>query len=143
MAILFDKERSKYIEILLFPLADPEWITYKMCGGYANEKIELFRLDNGELFFHNAYYEKEVEDLLNNLSSIKKIHHYTFTPIDEGEFRLIADYKEGSVSIKFIFRVLDKMNAVDMKNMVFNIVTTESLLYNFLIELKKNYLNIV
>lgn len=143
MAILWDKERSKYIEILLFSLSDPEWITYKMCGGYANKKIELFRLDNDELFFHNAYYEKEVKDLLNNLSSIKKIHHYTFTPIDEGEFRLVADYKEGSVSLKFIFRVLDNMNAVDMKNMVFDIVTTESLLYNFLMELKKNYFDII
>ncbi len=74
MAILFDKERSKYIEIQLFSLADPEWLTYKLYGGRFcnNKKFELFRLDNEELFFHNAYYEKEVEDLLNNLSSIKK-----------------------------------------------------------------------
>ena len=144
MAILFDKKRSRYIEIQLFSIADPEWITYKLYGGrFCNKKkCELFKLDREGLFFHNAY-EKEVDILLNNLNNIKELHHYTFEPKDEGEFRLVADYKNSSIYIKFFFRVLDNINSVDMKDKVFNVVTTEPLLYEFLVELEKDYLDII
>ena len=38
--------------------------------------------------------------------------------------------------------MLDHINSVDMKDKVFHIVTTESLLYDFLEELEKDYLAI-
>ncbi len=87
--------------------------------------------------------KKEVEDLLNNLNRITEIHHYSFEPVDEGEFRIVADYKDNSVYIQFFFRVLDKINSVDIKDKVFHIVTTEYLLYDFLAELNNDYLDLI
>lgn len=85
MAILFNEEQNKYIELNLFRTNELDWITYSICGGnmYQQKRIELFRLDNDELFFHNVAYEKEVENIIDGLTNIKELNHYTFGPVED------------------------------------------------------------
>lgn len=140
MAILYDKEKNKYIELNLFTTNELDWIAYNMCGGniYQQKKVELFRLDNDNLFFHNAY-EKEVEDIINGLENIKKLHHYTFEPKDEGEFLLKSDYKDNMVYIKFLFRIIDIIDNEEIEGNIFKIETTYLILCEFLTQLRKEY----
>lgn len=102
------------------------------------KKIELFRLDNDGLFFHDAY-EKEVEDFINGLRSIKESSHYVFEPKDEGEFLFEADYKDNMVCIKVQFRIIDIIKSEEVKDNTFEIETTYFILYEFLTQLKKEY----
>lgn len=140
MAVLFNKEKNKYIELRLFSINDPEWITYKMCGGKIcrQKEIELFRLDNDDLFFHNSY-EKEVDDVINGLRNIKKTYYYRFEPKDEREFLLKASYKDNMVYIKFFFNIIDEIQKEELQDNTFEIETTYSILYDFLTQLKKEY----
>ncbi len=140
MALLFNKDKNKYVELRLFPLNDPEWITYSLCGGKIcqQKEIELFRLDNDDLFFHDSY-EKEVDDVINGLRNINKSYYYRFTPKDEREFLLKARYKDNMVYIKFIFHIIDKIQKEELPDNTFEIETTYFILYDFLTQLKKEY----
>ncbi len=140
MAVLFNKEKNRYIELSLFALNDPEWITYKMCGGKIcrQKEIELFRLDNDDLFFHNSY-EKEVDDVINGLRNIKKSCSYRFQPKDEREFVLKAIYKDNMVYIKFLFNIIDEIKKEELQDNTFEIKTTYPILCDFLTQLKKEY----
>ncbi len=141
MAVLFDKEKSKYVELALFPIKEPDWITYKICGGKIcrQKEIELFRLDNDDLFFHNAYYEKEAENVINGLRNIKNSCYYRFKPIDDSEFILKAKYKDSMVHIQFLFNIIDKIQKEELPDNTFEIETTYSILIDFLTQLKKEY----
>lgn len=141
MAILFNKEQNRYIELNLFTTNELDWITYRICGGnmHQQKRVELFRLDNDDLFFHNAAYEKEVENIIDGLRNIKESHHYTFQPVDEGEFRLESDYKDNMVYIKFQFYIIDIMENEGIKDNIFEIETTYLILYEFLTQLRKEY----
>lgn len=141
MAFLFNKEKNKYIELNLFTTNEKDWITYSMCGGniYQQTRKELFRLDNEYLYFHNTAYENEIETIINGLSNIKESCHYTFEPVDEGEFRLESDYKDNVVYIKCTFYVVDMMENEGIKDNIFRIETTYLMLYEFLIQLRKEY----
>lgn len=141
MAILFNKEQTRYIELNLFATNELDWLTYSICGGnmYQQKRIELFRLDNSELFFHNAAYEKEVENIIDGLRNIKESHHYRFKPVDEGEFRLESDYKDNMVYIRFQFYIIDIMENGGIKDNIFEIETTYLILCEFLTQLRKEY----
>ena len=132
MAFLFNKEKNKYIELNLFTTNEKDWIAYSMCGGniYQQTRKELFRLDNEYLYFHNTVYENEIEKIINGLSNIKESCRYTFEPVDEGEFRLESDYKDN---------VVDMMENEGVEDNIFEIETTYFMLYEFLIQLKKEY----
>lgn len=144
MAILFNKEQNKYIELNLFRTNELDWITYSICGGnmYQQKRIELFRLDNDELFFHNVSYEKEVENIIDGLTNIKELHRYTFEPVDEGEFRLESNYKDNMVYMKFKFYIIDMIENEGIKDNIFEMETTYLILLEFLTQLRKEY-NIV
>lgn len=141
MAVLFNKEQNKYLELNLSMTNEFDWVGYSMCGGniYQQKRIELFRLDNGDLFLHNAAYENEIENIIDGLRNIKELHHYTFEPVDEGEFRLESDYKDNIVYIKCIFYVIDIMENEGIKDNIFEIETTYVMLYEFLTQLRKDY----
>lgn len=62
--------------------------------------------------------------------------------MDEGEFRLIADYIDCSIHIKLLFCVVDKISLDEIKDKGFTIETTESLLHDFLTELKRGFISI-
>ena len=112
-----------------------------MCGGniYQQTRKELFRLDNEYLYFHNTVYENEIEKIINGLSNIKESCRYTFEPVDEGEFRLESDYKGNVVYIKCTFYVVDMMENEGLEDNIFEIETTYFMLYEFLIQLRKEY----
>jgi len=112
-----------------------------MCGGniYQQTRKELFRLDNEYLYFHNTVYENEIEKIINGLSNIKESCRYTFEPVDEGEFRLESDYKDNVVYIKCTFYVVDMMENEGIEDNIFEIETTYFMLYEFLIQLRKEY----
>lgn len=141
MAFLFNKEKNKYIELNLFTTNEKDWIAYSMCGGniYQQTRKELFRLDNEYLYFHNTVYENEIEKIINGLSNIKESCRYTFEPVDEGEFRLESDYKGNVVYIKCTFYVVDMMENDGLEDNIFEIETTYFMLYEFLIQLRKEY----
>jgi len=141
MAILFDKEQNKYFELNLFTTNELDWIRYSICGGrmYQQKKLELFRLDNGDLFLHNVTYENEIENIIDGLRNIKEIHHYTFEPVDEGEFQLESDYKDNLVYLKLSFYFIDIMKNEGIKDNIFEIETTYLILYEFLTQLRKEY----
>lgn len=143
MAVLFNVEKSKYVELKLFSSDEPEWITYKMYGGkICNKKyIELFRLDNDELFFHNSY-EEEVSDLIKALRNIKKSYYYRFTPKDEGEFLLKAIYEDNRIYINISFYIIDKIVKDELQDNKFEIVTTYPNLCDFLTQLGEEYAGI-
>ena len=140
MAVLFNKDKNKYVELKLFSINDSEWITYKMYGGKIcdGKNIALFKLDNSALFFHNSY-EKEVDTLINGLKNIKTSNHYVFTPKDEGEFLLEATYEDDMIFINFSFYVIDKIKKDELQENMFEIVTTYSVLCDFLTQLKREY----
>lgn len=98
-------------------------------------KLELIRLDNEYLYFHNTIYENEIEKIINGLSNIKESCRYTFEPVDEGEFRLESDYKDNVVYIKCTFYVVDMMESEGIEDNIFEIETTYFMLYEFLIQL--------
>ncbi len=127
MAILFDRQKKKYIELVLCVINDPEWLSYKLSGGeiFPDKRIELFRLDNEDLFLHDSY-EKEV-------------HPYAFQPKDEGEFVLKVDYQDGFVLVKLVFRVIDEIDETKVCNNIFEIETSDVFLEDFLYDLEKEY----
>lgn len=98
-------------------------------------KLELIRLDNEYLYFHNTIYENEIEKIINGLSDIKESCRYTFEPVDEGEFRLESDYKDNVAYIKCTFYVVDMMENEGIEDNIFEIETTYFMLYEFLIQL--------
>lgn len=140
MAVLFDKQKRKYIELVLYAINDSEWISYKLFGGEVlpDKKNELFRLDNEYLVFHDSY-EKEVEIIIENLQGIKNAHPYAFQPEDEGEFLLKVDYKDGVVLVKLLFREIDKIDEKKVCDNIFEIETSDTFLEDFLCNLKKEY----
>ncbi len=140
MAILFDRQKKKYIELVLCVINDPEWLSYKLSGGeiFPDKRIELFRLDNEDLFLHDSY-EKEVEIIIENLRGIKKVHPYAFQPKDEGEFLLKVDYQDGFVLVKLVFRVIDEIDETKVCNNIFEIETSDVFLEDFLYDLEKEY----
>lgn len=144
MAVLFNKEQNKYIGLNLFTTNEPDWLTYSLCGGNINrqQKKELFRLENDDLFLHDAEYEKEVEIIIDGLTNIRESCRFTFQPVDEGEFRLESDYKNHMVHIKFRLYQIDKMENEGIPDNVFVIDTTYFLLYEFLTELREEYITI-
>ena len=99
----------------------------------------MFRLDNEYLYFHNTVYENEIEKIINGLSNIKESCRYTFEPVDEGEFRLESDYKDNVVYIKCTFYIVDMMENEGIEDNIFVIETTYFMLYEFLIQLRKEY----
>ena len=143
MAVLYNVDKSKYVELKLFSSDEPEWIAYTMSGGemYNKKHIELFRLDNDELFFHNSY-DEEVSDLMKGLRDIKKSDHYRFTPKDEGEFILKAIYKDNRICINISFYIIDKVVKDELQDNEFEIVTTYSNLSDFLTQLGEEYAGI-
>lgn len=144
MAILFDKTKQKYMELQLYDLDDPEWITYKLYGGeiLLGLKSEIFSLDREEeLFFHDDY-EKEVVNIISNLQNIKRKGHFSFQPKDEGEFVLTVNCENDLILVRLLFRVIDKIDKNKMRDNVFEIETTEILLEEFLFELQNEYCNV-
>lgn len=144
MAILFDKTKQKYMELQLYDLDDPEWITYKLYGGeiLLGLKSEIFSLDREEeLFFHDDY-EKEVVNIISNLQNIKRKGHFSFQPKDEGEFVLTVNCENDLILVRLLFRVIDKIDKNKMRDNVFEIETTEILLEEFLYELQNEYCNV-
>ena len=41
MAILFDRQKKKYIELVLCVINDPEWLSYKLSGGEIYEAVSF------------------------------------------------------------------------------------------------------
>lgn len=143
MAVLFNVERSKYVELKLFSSDEPEWIAYKMYGGkICNKKfIELFRLDNDVLVFHDSY-EKEVSDFINGLKNIKNVSYYRFTPKDEGEFLIKAISEDNMIYITISLYIIDKIVKDELQDNKFELVTTYSDLCDFLTQLGEEYAKI-
>lgn len=142
MALLFNRKKNKYIELKLYRKNEPDWIAYSICGGKISQKrIELFRLDNDGLFFHDAY-DKEVENIINGLRNIKESRHYVFEPTDEGEFLLKSDYRDNMINIILQFRIIDMIKREEVKDNIFDIDTTYVILNEFLTQLKKEYDNV-
>ena len=69
----------------------------------------------------------------------KESCRYTFEPVDEGEFRLESDYKDNVVYIKCTFYIVDMMENEGIEDNIFVIETTYFMLYEFLIQLRKEY----
>lgn len=68
MAILFNVNNDKYIELHLFSIDDPEWIAYKIFGGKINITFIFRVIDNYNEteFLDNKFYIETSEYLLND-----------------------------------------------------------------------------
>ena len=143
MAMLFDKKREKYIELIVYSIGDPDWLSYKLSGGEILKfgRNELFKLDREDLFFHNSY-EKEVEIIISNLLDIKRKRHYVFQPKDEGEFLLSVVNQQNAMLVKLLLRQVSIVDKNKICDFVFELETTDALLSDFLFMLQKEYSNI-